>query len=351
MKTVGMLLLCLSAAGSAWAETSADEVHCGSCAEWNKPQAPFNVYGNTWYVGTAGLSALLVTSPQGHILLDGALPQSATQIRKNIESLGFRIEDVKLILNSHAHWDHAGGIPALQKASGAQVAASPSSARALEAGTNVEDDPQFDKQDPVVIAKLAHVRVIHDGETVSVGPLRLTAHLTPGHTPGATAWTWRSCEQDQCRDIVYADSLTPVSGDDFHFTGDATHPDISATFRASIAKLGALPCDVVISTHPDFTDTFEKLAAKTANHNPFVAPGGCKKLADESLRNLEKRFAKERQEKAAAVSKPAAVVIGPSGVPAVAEDMLDPGYWLARGAQPQRTLRTPQQVAVLRSRR
>jgi metallo-beta-lactamase class B len=299
MKALGMLLLCLSAAGSAWGQNVSTEIPCGSCAEWNKPQAPFNVYGNTWYVGTAGLSALLVTSPQGHILLDGALPQSAPQIRKSIEALGFRIEDVKLILNSHAHWDHAGGIPALQKASGAQVAASPSSARALQTGTNVEDDPQFDKQDPVVIAQVANVKVIQDGETVRVGPLKLTAHLTPGHTPGATAWTWRSCEKGQCRDIVYADSLTPVSGDDFHFTGDAAHPDISASFRASIAKLGALPCDVVISTHPGFTGTFEKLAAKTRDRNPFVAPGGCKALAESSLQALDKRLAKERQDKAA----------------------------------------------------
>jgi metallo-beta-lactamase class B len=293
------MLFCLSTAGTAWAQAVQNEIPCGNCAEWNKPQAPFKVYGNTWYVGTAGLSSLLVTSPQGHILLDGALPQSAAQIRKNIEALGFRIEDVKLILNSHAHWDHAGGIPALQKASGAQVAASPSSARVLETGTNVEDDPQYEPQHPVYIAKVPKVRVIHDGETVSVGPLKLTARLTPGHTPGATAWTWRSCEKNQCRDIVYADSLTSVSSDDFHFTGDATHPDISAAFRASIAKLGALPCDVVISTHPGFTDTFDKLAKRTPEHNTFVAPGGCKALADESLKALEKRLAKERQEAAA----------------------------------------------------
>jgi metallo-beta-lactamase class B len=302
MKALFVMLFCLATASSASAQAVQDQINCGSCAEWNQPQAPFNVYGNTWYVGTAGLSSLLVTSPKGHILLDGALPQSAPLIRKNIEALGFRIEDVKLILNSHSHWDHAGGIEALQRASGAQVAASPASARGLEAGTNVAEDPQFDRHDPVYVAKVKNVRVIQDGEVVTVGPLKLTAHVLAGHTPGATTWTWKSCEKGVCRDIVYADSLTAISGEDFHFLGDANHPDISASFRASIARLGALPCDVVISTHPGFTDTFEKLAQRTKDHNPFVAPGGCKALANSSMQALEKRLAQERQEKAGAGS-------------------------------------------------
>jgi metallo-beta-lactamase class B len=286
------------AAGAQAADTS-DAINCGSCAEWNKPQAPFNVYGNTWYVGTAGLSALLVTSPQGHILLDGALPQSAPQIEKNIAALGFNIKDVKLIVNSHAHWDHAGGIPALQKASGAIVAASASGAQGLMAGTNVKEDPQYEA-DGAHIAKLAKVKVVADGETLSVGPLRLTAHLTPGHTPGSTTWTWRSCDNGKCADLVYADSLSAVSSDDFHFTGDATHPDISASYLASVDMVRKLPCDIVISTHPSFTQTFEKLAAKTPANNPFLSPGGCRAYADEAEKAMVKRFDSERREKAAA---------------------------------------------------
>lgn len=297
MKSFGVLLLCLAAAGGARAQ---DALHCHSCDEWNTPQAPFNVYGNTWYVGTAGLSALLVTSPQGHVLLDGALPQSAPQIRKNIESLGFRIEDVKLILNSHAHFDHSGGIAALQRASGAVVAASPSSARGLELGENVKDDPQYDPASTERVAKVAKVKVVRDGETLKVGPLRLTAHFTPGHTPGSTAWTWQSCDKGACRNIVYADSLTAVSTDGFHYTGDATHPDITASFRASIAKVAGLPCDVIVSTHPGFTQTFEKLAARTPANNTFVTPDGCKAYAQTALRNFEKRVESERKEKAGA---------------------------------------------------
>jgi metallo-beta-lactamase class B len=290
----------LALAAGAQAVDTPDAVNCESCAAWNRPQAPFNVYGNTWYVGTAGLSALLVTSPQGHILLDGALPQSAPQIEKNIAALGFKITDVKLIVNSHAHWDHAGGIAALQRASGAIVAASASGAQGLQGGTNVKDDPQYEAEHAVHIAKVANVKVVADGETLSVGPLRLTAHLTPGHTPGGTTWTWRSCENGKCADVVYAESLSAVSSDDFHFTGDAQHPDISASFLASVDTVRKLPCDIVISTHPSFTQTFEKLAAKTPANNPFLAPGGCRAYADAAGKALEKRLDSERRQKAAA---------------------------------------------------
>jgi metallo-beta-lactamase class B len=276
-----------------------DALNCDNCAAWNREQAPFNVYGNTWYVGPAGLSALLVTSPQGHILLDGALPQSAAQIEKHIAALGFNIKDVKLIVNSHPHWDHAGGIAALQRASGAVVAASAAGALALESGTNPKDDPQYEAEHAVHVPRLANVRVVADGETVSVGPLRLTAHLTPGHTPGGTTWTWRSCEKGKCADVVYAESLTAVSSDGFHFTGDAKHPDISASFLASVDKVRKLPCDIVISTHPAFTGTFDKLAARTPDNNPFLSPGGCRAYADVAEKGLLKRFDSERREKAA----------------------------------------------------
>lgn len=275
-------------------------VQCALCDEFNQPQLPFKIYGNTWYVGTRGLSALLVTGPEGHVLLDGGLPQSAPLIRKNIESLGFRLQDVKLILNSHAHYDHSGGIAALQKLSGAMVAASADSKRQMMAGTNTEDDPQYDPKLAVLVSPPSRVKLVADRETLQVGPLRLTAHLTPGHAPGSTTWTWRSCERGVCRDIVYADSLNPVSTDGFHFTGSASRPDISRTLRDSIARVAGLPCDVIVSVHPGFTDTFGKLAARTPDRNPFVDQAGCKAYAADALRALDRRIDRERTEKAAA---------------------------------------------------
>ncbi|TFW30766.1 subclass B3 metallo-beta-lactamase [Massilia horti] len=297
MKKLSLAFTLLALASVSAAQDSS--IHCQSCDDWNRPQAPFNVYGNTWYVGTAGLSALLVTGPQGHILLDGGLPQSAPLIEKNIAALGFRIQDVKLIVNSHAHFDHAGGIAALQRASGAVVAGSAASAKGMQLGTNIEDDPQFEP-DGTRFPKIAKVKVVADGETLDVGPLKLTMHLTPGHTPGGTTWTWSSCEKGKCADMVYAESLTAVSSDDFHFTGDATHPDISKSFLATIDKVRNLPCDVIVSTHPSFTQTFEKLAARTPANNTFVTPGGCRAYADAAGKALATRLDKERREKAAA---------------------------------------------------
>ena len=297
MKTSLVTAAFLLAANGAQAQ---DAINCGSCAEWNKPAAPFNIHGNTYYVGTAGLSAILVTSPQGHVLLDGALPQSAPLIQKNIESLGFKMKDVKLILNSHAHFDHAGGIAALQKASGATVAHSPHGAQVLRDGTPGTDDPQYDPKDRYYIPKLAQVKEVADGETLSVGPLRFTVHTTPGHTPGGTTWTWQSCEQGKCLDLVYADSLTPVSTDGFYYTGGAGYPDRSAAFRQTIDKVAKLKCDIVIAAHPGFSDAFDKAKRKTADTNPFIAPEGCRKLAAGAAKSFEARLQRERLEKAKA---------------------------------------------------
>lgn len=293
---------CLAAAASAALAHEDDAaVHCDSCAEWNQPQQPFNLYGNTWYVGTGGLSAVLITSGQGHILLDGALPQSAPLIARNIESLGFRLKDVKLIVNSHAHYDHAGGIAALRRMTGAAVAASASGARVLEAGTLGTDDPQYDAKKPVHVEQTPSVRVVKDGEVLRVGELALSAHLTPGHTPGSTTWSWTSCEDGRCLNVVYADSLNPVSLDGYYFsgqTGAGSADDISASFKASIAKVAALPCDIIISVHPDSSGLFEKLAGRKAGANPFIDPASCRNYAAKADRALTARLAREAQEKA-----------------------------------------------------
>lgn len=286
------------AAGTVQAKTPATAqdkpVNCDNCKEWNAPVKPFNVFGNTWYVGTAGLSAVLVTSPQGHILLDGALPQSAPLIVANIKALGFRIEDVKYILNSHAHWDHAGGIAALQRASGATVMASAAAAPVLQSGTNGKDDPQY-QADPVVhVAKVRKVSLVGEGDTVKVGPLSLTAHMTPGHTPGGTTWTWTSCEGQRCLDVVYADSLNPYSSGDFTYTGKGGKPDISASFEASIAKVAALPCDIIIPVHPGTTDVLGKAAKRSGQDNPLIDAGACRAYAAEAGGLLAKKLAKER---------------------------------------------------------
>ena len=268
---------------------------CDSCEEWNKPREPFRLFGNSYYVGTDGLSAILITGEAGHILLDGGLEQSAALIDRNIRTLGFKTEDVRLIVNSHGHYDHAGGIAALQRASGATVAASPSGADALQRGENTTDDPQygfgkkFNGFPPV-----KNVRVIKDGEVQRVGTLAITPHFTPGHAPGSTTWAWQSCQGSQCLHMVYADSISAVSAPGFKFTDQ---PALVTEMRRSITRVAELSCDIVVSTHPAATNLNDKIktrAAQKSGPDPFV-DHGCKALAATAMKGLEARMAEEKK--------------------------------------------------------
>lgn len=272
-------------------------IKCFDCDEWNQPQAPFRLHGDSYYVGVQGLSAILIKTSAGLILLDAGLPQSAPLIEDNIRSLGFRVEDVKLIVNSHAHYDHAGGIARIQRVSGAEVAASASGAEALMAGRPVPDDPQYGVDGSTgLFPKVAKVRIVKDLETLRVGDTLVTAHLTPGHTPGSTSWTWSSCVDGTCLNMVYADSLTALSLDGFRYTGDAHHPDLSAAFERSIDKVGALPCDIMVSTHPGASGLLEKLAGRAGSPDvdPFVDKESCSRYADGARRRLSERLKTER---------------------------------------------------------
>jgi metallo-beta-lactamase class B len=265
---------------------------CPSCEGWNTPIDPFRIFGNTYYVGTEGLSSVLVTSNRGHILLDGALPQSAEQIDAHIRKVGFSLKDVRLIVNSHGHYDHAGGIHALQVASGASVAASRSGADALKRGENTTDDPQFGfGHDSNEFPRVASVHIVKDGDVLHVGPLAITAHLTPGHTPGSTTWTWQSCEGARCLNVVYADSLNAVSAPAFKYSSD---PPRVAAFRRSIAAVAALPCDVMISVHPEFSHLLDKLARSTrGDADAFVDSNGCRDYTATMTDVLDRRLAQE----------------------------------------------------------
>ena len=267
---------------------------CPSCAEWNAPQSPIPIYGNTYYVGTHGLSAILITSAAGHVLIDAGLPESAAPILASIRTLGFKPEDVRLILNSHAHFDHAGGIADVQRATHATVAASAWSAGVIGHGTSPASDPQYSVILPYPPAR--DVRVIADDETLRVGPLALTAHFTGGHTPGGTTWTWRSCDGASCLDMVYADSQTPVSADDFLFTRNTTYPTAIADFEHGHAALEHLACDVLLTPHPGASAVFERLAARDAGaaSPALVDAGACKRLAATARAALAKRIATEK---------------------------------------------------------
>jgi metallo-beta-lactamase class B len=266
---------------------------CSSCAEWNAPQKPFQIYGNTYYVGPHGLSSILITSSAGDVLIDGGLPQSVSLITANIRSLGFRVEDVKLIANSHVHFDHAGGIRELQRLTGARVVASQWSAAVMTKNGLGRDDPQYGVIPPIPL--LVHVETLSDGETFRVGDILITAHLTPGHTPGGTSWTWQSCEGSRCLYLVFADSLSPVSAGGFKFTKSREYPNAIQDFEKSYAFLRNTPCDILLTTHPDASSFWERIKARNNGVKPdrTIDTAACRWLAGSAEASLQKRIAEE----------------------------------------------------------
>ena len=257
---------------------------CKDSDDWDKPAPPVRIHANTYLVGTCGISAILITGAQGDILIDGGTEAGADLIAKNIRSLGFRLSDVKFLLHSHEHFDHVGGIARLQQLTGAQLVASAAAAKVFETGAAGVGDPQAGMHKPFPAARVD--RVIREGETVRLGNLMLTPVATPGHTPGALSWHWVSCDGGVCRAIVYADSLSPVSRNDYRFSD---HPEYLAAYRASIAKIAALDCDILLTPHPSASRMVERLAGGA----PLEDVNACRDYAASLSKQLDERLAKE----------------------------------------------------------
>jgi metallo-beta-lactamase class B len=272
----------LEVAGPSWAEA------CKGSDDWTRPAPPVRIHANTYLVGTCGISSILIVGDAGDILIDGGPEDAADLIANNIRVLGFRPRDVKIILNSHEHFDHAGGIARLQQLTGAQVYASPAQAKALRSGATAADDPQSGTLKPFPPARVDHI--VEDGEMVRLGNLALIATATPGHTSGAISWHWGDCDGGVCRQIVYADSLSPVSADSYRFSD---HPAVVANFRKSIAKVAALDCDILLTPHPSASAMPERLGLQ----RPMEDPGACRDYATGLTKRLDDRLAKEAASK------------------------------------------------------
>jgi metallo-beta-lactamase class B len=259
--------------------------------DWNGPQEPFAVYGNTYYVGTAGLSSVLITSPAGHILIDGAIPTAAAQIAAHVRQLGFRVEDIRYILTSHEHADHAGGIAELQRLSGATVLASPAALEVLRSGLPDKGDPQYKGLDAMTPVAAGKLRAVRDGEVVTLGALAVTARYTPGHTRGGTSWTWRATEGGKTVDVVYADSLNAVAADGARFDGNPGYPTARADLERSMATVASLKCDVLVSAHPEFSGLWERKAKQPKLGNAaFIDGQACKAYVAKARERLAKRL-------------------------------------------------------------
>ncbi len=257
---------------------------CDQKDGWADPAPPARIDGQVYYVGTCGITVLLVASPQGHILIDAGPEEAAPLVLANIRRLGLNPHDVKWLLASHAHFDHVGGLAALQQATGAKIAALPDQTRELERGQPFPDDPQFGVIHGFTPVKVD--RVLKDGVPFLLGPNRFTAFATPGHTRGSTSWVIRGCGKKACPAIAYTDSTSAVSADSYRFSD---HPAWVAMFRTGVARIATLPCSINVTPHPSQSALFERLAGDA----PVADPAQCKRYAASALAKLDERLAKE----------------------------------------------------------
>ena len=260
---------------------------------WNRPVEPFRVAGNIYYVGVAGVTSFLITTPEGHILLDGGFPETVPHIQDSVRKLGFKLEDVKFLINSHAHFDHAGGFARLKSLTGAKLLISEADAPLVSQGGRGDfywgDKPTFE---PAVVD-----RTLRDKDEVKLGGVTLVARLTPGHTKGCTTWTMKVREDGRELDVVFVGSTT-VPG--YKLVNNSLYPNIAADYAYTFALLKSLKCDVFLGPHGSFFSLPEKMLrlGKGEKTNPFIDPQGYKRFVErtesEYLRQLNKEKSQGR---------------------------------------------------------
>lgn len=250
-------------------------------ASWLQPMAPLQIADHTWQIGTQDLTALLVQTDQGAVLLDGGMPQMADHVLANMKARGVAPRDLRLILLSHAHADHAGPVAELKRRTGAHVAANAESAVLLARGGS--DDLHFGND--ITFPPVTADRIVMDGEVVSIGGITFTAHFMPGHTPGSTAWTWTDTRDGLPVRIAYADSL---SAPGYQLQGNARYPRLIDDYRRSFATVRALPCDLLLTPHPGASHW-----NYAAGRNAGAQALSCKAYADEAEKRFDAQLAKE----------------------------------------------------------
>lgn len=260
-----VLVAALTCTGGAHAQTLKDLLK-NTIEAWNKPTDPFKIIGNIYYVGTNGLASYLVTSPQGHVLIDTTMPETASQIESSIQKLGFKLSDVKYILNTHAHFDHTGGLAQIKKDTGAQLISGEKDKPLIEGGYYPGQDDDILKFPPAKVD-----RVVQDGDKVTIGDVTITANSTPGHSPGCTSWSMTVKDGDANRSVMIFCSATVALN---RLVTNPTYPGIIDDYKKTFAWSKNVHPDVLLAPHPEMYDMPGK-RAKIAEGapNPFVKPG------------------------------------------------------------------------------
>ena len=257
---------------------------------WTTATRPFRIVGHVWYVGTEGLPAYLIRTPKGAILLDAPMAENAERVEANVRALGLKLSDVKVLLNSHAHFDHAGGLAKLKADTGAKLAAGARDRAALEAGNYPGWEERKDLEFPPV--KLD--RAIRDGDRIELGGTVMTAHAEPGHTPGCTGWSLPVVEAGR-RHTVFFDCSTSVALN--RLVDRPQYPGIVADYRSTFARLKAIRADVFLAPHVEIYDLAGKRARiAPGKPNPFVVPGELQAYAAKQAQAFEAALAKQQAE-------------------------------------------------------
>jgi metallo-beta-lactamase class B len=256
----------LAAPGMASAQTIKDLLD-NLRRTWNAPTEPFRVIGNVHYVGTAGLAAYLITGPSGHVLIDTVMPEATAQIRTNIEKLGFRVADIKLLLNTHAHLDHTGGFAELKQETGAELVTGEKDKPLMEGGYYPGAQSETALNFPAVRVD----RTVRDGDVLTLGPIRITAHATPGHSPGCTTWTMNVEEAGREHGVIFFCSATVALN---RLVPNPTYPGIVEDYQRTFATAPGIPGDVLLAPHPEmFGMPTKRARLADGAPSPFVVPG------------------------------------------------------------------------------
>ncbi|MFM5948855.1 MAG: subclass B3 metallo-beta-lactamase [Novosphingobium sp.] len=259
---------------------------CGTRDGWSDPAPPAHIHGESWYVGTCGITVVLIETSAGLVLIDTGPQEAVPHVLNNIRTLGFDPRHIKWLLMTHEHFDHVGGMAAIQRETGARLVVSPGAEVAMRSGKAVPEDPQAALLAKYPMAPARVDRVLRSGGSLTVGGTRFTLHANPTHSPGSASWTWKSCEASQCLTIAYADSVNTISSDDYRFT---RHPERVEAARGGLRTIEGLPCDLLLTPHPGGSDLLERLSGKAS----LSYPRACTAYAAAGSDRLAKRLAKE----------------------------------------------------------